>query len=111
MKALRNWLDSSGATPLQVTPVIRAIGARLLHLCDPGQTINVINEAVVLRAIKAYFKAGGTQQPSNDSAAQEAGALTYVVLRNVTGTLAVYRVRRDGALKRLKRWPGALNQY
>ena len=31
----------------------------------------------------------------------------YVMLANVNGTLAVYRVRRDGVLKRLRRWtPG-----
>ena len=29
----------------------------------------------------------------------------YVVLSNVRGTLAVYRVRNDGVLKGLKRWP------
>jgi hypothetical protein len=111
MKVIQKWLNSSGATPPPNTPVVRAICARLLHLCDPGQTIDVINEALVLRAIKAWFKAGGTVQPSNDSAAHEVGGLNYVALRNVTGTLAVYRVRTDGALKRLKRWPDALNQH
>jgi hypothetical protein len=35
----------------------------------------------------------------------------YVVLRNVRGTLAVYRVRNDQMLKRLKRWPDALDRY
>jgi hypothetical protein len=30
-------------------------------------------------------------------------------LRNVRGIMAVYRVRNDGALKRLKRWPEGLN--
>jgi hypothetical protein len=29
----------------------------------------------------------------------------YVVLQNVNGVLAVYRVRHDGILKRLRRWP------
>ena len=35
----------------------------------------------------------------------------YVVLRNTRGVLAVYRVRNDRMLKRLKRWPDALEQY
>jgi hypothetical protein len=33
---------------------------------------------------------------------------SYVALRNVNGMLAVYRVRNNGALKRLKRWPAEL---
>jgi hypothetical protein len=33
----------------------------------------------------------------------------YVVLRNVRGALAVYRVRNDGMLKRMKRWPVAID--
>ena len=61
------------------------------------------------RAFKAYFKTGATEQPSVASGEQQVDGLTYVVLRNVNGPLAVYRVRRDGALKRLKRWPAALN--
>jgi hypothetical protein len=32
----------------------------------------------------------------------------YVRLANRRGTLAVYRVRHDGMLRRLKRWPPAI---
>jgi hypothetical protein len=32
----------------------------------------------------------------------------YAVLRNGNGLLAVYRVRPNGMLKRLKRWPKAI---
>ncbi len=36
----------------------------------------------------------------------------YVVLRDVAGNvLAVYRVRRNRALKRLKRWPEEFGGY
>jgi hypothetical protein len=35
--------------------------------------------------------------------------LQYVILRNVDGVLAVYRVRTDnGLLRRMKRWPAEL---
>jgi hypothetical protein len=34
----------------------------------------------------------------------------YVVLRNGKGVLAVYRVRHDGMLKRLRRWPAELEE-
>lgn len=35
--------------------------------------------------------------------------LHYVRLANVNGTLAVYRVSNAGQLRRLKRWPSALD--
>jgi len=34
--------------------------------------------------------------------------MRYVVLRNVRGVMAVYRLRDDGVLTRLKRWPSEL---
>jgi hypothetical protein len=37
-------------------------------------------------------------------------ALEYVVLRDGSRTLAVYRIKNDGHLHRLKRWPAALDQ-
>jgi hypothetical protein len=62
------------------------------------------------RAIAAYFKQGKRggvvlDQPSNDSGPMSVGGHDYVVLHNCNGVLAVYRVRTDGMLKRLKRWP------
>jgi len=36
---------------------------------------------------------------------RELGDRNYVVLKNGNGILAIYRVRNDGMLKRLKRWP------
>jgi hypothetical protein len=38
------------------------------------------------------------------------GGKRYVVLRNTKGVLAVYRVRNDGILKGLRRWPAALEE-
>jgi len=64
------------------------------------------------RAYAAYFRTEGpeAQQPAEDmSGAVEHEGLTYVVLRNVNGVLAVYRLRPQGILKRMKRWPSALN--
>jgi hypothetical protein len=52
--------------------------------------------------------AGEVQQPSNDSNVMFVGDKLYVVLRNVNGILAVYRVRTDGVLKKLVRWPAQL---
>jgi len=62
------------------------------------------------RAFAAYFRAGGTDQPSDSSGVVEHDGLTYIVLYNVSGTLAVYRIRPTGALKRLRRWPAPLDQ-
>ena len=60
------------------------------------------------RAMAAYFRAGNIVQPANDSGVTDVGGKTYVALRNISGMLAVYRVRNDGVLKRLKRWPLAI---
>jgi hypothetical protein len=59
------------------------------------------------RAIAAWLRGGAQDQPGwNDSTVEEFGDKDYVVLRNVKGVMAVYRIRNDGVLKRLKRWPG-----
>ncbi|CAM5793150.1 hypothetical protein [Rhizobacter fulvus] len=61
------------------------------------------------RAYAAYFKAGNNVQPSQRlSGVKKAGSLKYVVLRDSENVLAVYRVRNDGVLKGLKRWPAEL---
>lgn len=66
-------------------------------------------EALVRRAQAAYFRSGGNLQPSAASGVVSVDGLDYVVLRNVGGVLAVYRVRNDGMLKGLKRWPSSLD--
>jgi hypothetical protein len=63
------------------------------------------------RVIAAYYRSriqDGAEiidQPNNSSGVTGHDGLTYVVLQNASGTLAVYRVRGSGALKELHRWP------
>lgn len=60
------------------------------------------------RAIKLHTgRVPGAQQPAaNLSGPVTAGGLDYIVLRNIGGVLAVYRVLPiSKTLKRLKRWP------
>ncbi|MBA2485856.1 MAG: hypothetical protein H0V35_07120 [Nitrospira sp.] len=62
------------------------------------------------RAFSAYYKGASTEdaaiQPGQGASTLETVAnRTYVVLRNTHGTLAVYRIRNEGILKRLRKWP------
>jgi hypothetical protein len=71
----------------------------------------VDDDELTLRAFAAYFRtanqdgATAVDQPAGTSGPVEHEGKTYVVLENIRGTLAVYRVRTSGQLKRLKRWP------
>jgi hypothetical protein len=49
-------------------------------------------------------------QPSNGSGVRSFNGKSYVVLENVNGVLAVYRIKPDGFLKYLHRWPKALEE-
>lgn len=74
--------------------------------------VDLDEDNLVRRALAAYYKAaavqGGTpMQPSKPRVARHESRC-YVVLESVRGTLAVYRVRTDGVLKGLKRWPAAV---
>jgi hypothetical protein len=62
------------------------------------------------RAFAAYFRSGANQQPANTSGVINHNGKLYVHLHNINGPLAVYRVRNDGVLRRLKRWPAALDE-
>ena len=63
------------------------------------------------RAMAAWFRAGNTDQPSSySSGMEEVKGLNYVVLRNVNGILAVYRIKPDGFLRRMRRWPKELDR-
>lgn len=72
------------------------------------------DDELLRRGLSAYYRtaakeAGQAAQPSSsESGVREVDGRKYVVLRNVTGILFVYRVRTDGMLKGLKRWPAAL---
>ena len=60
------------------------------------------------RAFAAWFRSGGTDQPSATSSGVEShDGKQYVVLRNTRGVMKVYRVRPDGMLKGLRRYPAA----
>jgi hypothetical protein len=71
---------------------------------------------LVRRAMAAYYRSGHREGladeqitiPANTSDVHERSGKRYVVLENVNGILAVYRVRNDGVLKGLKRWPKEL---
>ena len=62
------------------------------------------------RAYAAYFRFAKGHPVDQLTAALSGMAkykgLEYVVLRDGSRTLAVYRIKNDGHLHRLKRWPG-----
>ena len=66
-----------------------------------------------VRACRAYFMVAGDPEPAAPteslSGIKKIKGKRYVVLANAHRTLAVYRVRNDGMLKRLRRWPAELN--
>ena len=72
-------------------------------------------DELLARAIQAFYIARRQEgviadQPNiNDSGTETHNGKRYIALRSSKGTLAVYRVRHDGSLKALKRWPTILN--
>ena len=66
------------------------------------------------RARRAYFAAASREgfnsppQPASPDLEITHDGKPYVVLDNCRGTLAVYRLKGDGKLRRLKRWPKAV---
>jgi hypothetical protein len=68
------------------------------------------DEEFVRRAYAAWFRTGGTDQPANSSRVRRYKGKSYVVLENARGVLAVYRIKNDGLLRRLRRWPEAFDK-
>ena len=71
------------------------------------------DEAMIRRAMAAWFRTPSreTDQPSLElSTVESVGNLSYVVLRNVRGVMVVYRIKTDGALKRLIQVPKAFRE-
>lgn len=70
-------------------------------------------EALLARALRAWFARQGEDGENSPTAAasslEEIGGKRYVVLRGASGIRAVYRVRNDGMLKGMRRWPKALS--
>ena len=62
------------------------------------------------RAFAQWFRGAHARlnQPASTSGVREHDGKLYVVLENVNGVLAVYRVRRTGFLRLMKRPPKAL---
>jgi uncharacterized iron-regulated membrane protein len=77
---------------------------------DPDEPRRASDQELIRRALAAYFRtaAQGAAVPDQPAAASsgvvEHEGKTYVVLANSYRTLAVYRVRTSGQLKRLRRW-------
>lgn len=63
------------------------------------------------RGFAAWFRTGGTDQPSGSSGVHTVDGLKYVALHNGGKMLAVYRVDNQGRLKRLRRWPKELDRF
>ena len=71
------------------------------HKLDEGQRAELVRRGYV-----AWFKAGSTEIPTDQSCVKVRLGLMYVVLHGTDGVLAVYRIRPDNlALRVLKRWP------
>jgi len=77
-------------------------------------TVSFDEDDIMRRAFRAYFRRlgdePGVQQPSQHSYVHEHKGKYYAVLHNVNGFLAVYRIKPDGFLKLLRRWPKALEE-
>lgn len=62
-------------------------------------------KSLVERAITAYLKAGGPDQPGKGSDEVAIDGVVYAVLRNVKGVLAVYKLDSKGILRRVRDIP------
>lgn len=63
---------------------------------------------LIRRAKAAWYQTGGTTEPTG--AIIDRSGRRYILLTHALGTLAVYRVRNDGALRRMRRWPTEVAQ-
>ena len=64
----------------------------------------------VRRALSAYYRTAGDSVPEASASREQTHAgKRYVVLgRQDESVLAVYRIKPDGLLRRMRRWPEAL---
>jgi hypothetical protein len=74
----------------------------------------VASEALTYRALIAYIRSLG-YFPDEFPDQRKSGLVIhndklYIVLRNKHTTFAVYRVRYDDVLRRLRRWPKAIEK-
>lgn len=66
------------------------------------------NDDACKRAMAAYRRSGGSQQPSGSGDIATIDGVDYVVLRNANGILKVYQLTDDGRLKGLRETPAGL---
>ncbi len=97
------WRDAGLAKSLPIFYVI------------PSMNGAASNTDLLSRAYAAYFRSGAVDLPSNGSDAivfggKTYGGKTYVVLRNVRGILAIYRLLKCGQLRRLRCYPTGLDR-
>ena len=59
-------------------------------------------------ALAAHQSRSATTLPATSARAEEHGGQRYVVLRDLDGVVAVYRVGKDRSLKGLRRWPATI---
>lgn len=77
---------------------------------DTKRQGDLLMDVLTARAYSAYFREAErigaiADQPSGSSGPRTVDGHRYVVLENRYRLLAVYRVRNDGRLKRLRQWP------
>lgn len=60
-----------------------------------------MSDELTKRAIRAYLKAGGQDQPGSASGLEVRDGKQFLVLRNAKGTLATYAVTK-GRLRRVR---------
>ena len=74
-----------------------------------GELRSEEDDQLLRRAVAAYLHDGGGPAPiPKRSSVRELDGKRYVIVRDSVNVYAVYRVRANGALKRLKRYPKAL---
>jgi hypothetical protein len=74
------------------------------------------NTSFEARAMAAYFASaakqietyGGSVIQPGSAEIEDHDGMRYVVLRNIGGVLAVYRITTQDTLKAMKRWPKTL---
>jgi hypothetical protein len=72
-------------------------------------------DELLIRALRAYGIASRksdtvqTEPSATLSDVEEHSESKYVVLRNVNGILAVYKLKPSGTLRAMKRWPKTIS--
>jgi len=78
---------------------------------ERNAAFDATDDDLLRRACAAWFRSGGNVQPDlHRCSVTELEGLRYVVLKNVDGLLAVYRVKNDGMLRAMARWPKAFGK-